>query len=114
MLQLHSLHIAALKIDRTVTAQLHHEENGDTYCMAILSMAHVLGMHVIAEGVETTEQLRTLQELSCNEVQGYAISPPVAMDQVPSLLRKRFLLPAINCPHGKADPAQACPDSGYA
>jgi EAL domain-containing protein (putative c-di-GMP-specific phosphodiesterase class I) len=63
--------------------------------MAILSMAHVLGMGVVAEGVETIEQLRVLQALSCNEVQGYFISPPVPADQIPMLMRKRFLFPEL-------------------
>jgi diguanylate cyclase (GGDEF)-like protein len=104
MLQLHALNIAALKIDKTVTAQLCREKNGDAYCMAILSMAHVLGMHVIAEGVETAGQLQTLQELSCNEVQGFAISPPVPADEVPSLLRRRSLLPAAAGSHRQPEP----------
>ncbi len=118
MLQLHALHIAALKIDKMVTAQLCGEKDGDAYCMAILSMAHVLGMQVIAEGVETIEQLRTLQALSCNEVQGFAISPPVCVEDVPVLLRKRFLLPHSACPHHSLhhslDAAQAHTDPGYA
>lgn len=99
MVQLHALHVGALKIDKSVTAQLKHEKDGDAYCMAIISMAHVLGMQVIAEGVETMEQLRTLQELSCNEVQGFAISAPVPADELPALLRKRFLLGSEVCPN---------------
>jgi EAL domain-containing protein (putative c-di-GMP-specific phosphodiesterase class I) len=59
-------------------------------------MAHVLGMTVVAEGVETVEQLRILQALSCNEVQGYFISPPVPADQIPALMLKRFLFPQEN------------------
>ena len=57
-------------------------------------MAHALGMNVVAEGVETTGQLRVLQSLSCNEVQGYLISRPVAAVEVPALLYKRFLFPS--------------------
>ncbi len=109
MVQLHALHVAALKIDKTVTAQLCREKNGDAYCMAIISMAHVLGMHVIAEGVESIEQLRTLQELSCNEVQGFVISAPLPVDEVPSLLRKRSLLPGDACSHRQAEDAQPVP-----
>ncbi|MGV3741342.1 MAG: bifunctional diguanylate cyclase/phosphodiesterase [Burkholderiaceae bacterium] len=114
MLQLHALKIAALKIDKTVTAQLCGEKNGDAYCLAILSMAHVLGMQVIAEGVETIEQLRTLQALSCNEVQGFAISPPVSAEDVSILLRKRFLFPGASCSDHNPGTVQACTDPGYA
>jgi EAL domain-containing protein (putative c-di-GMP-specific phosphodiesterase class I) len=111
MVQLHALHVGALKIDKTVTAQLCREKNGDAYCMAIISMAHVLGMHVIAEGVETIEQLRTLQELSCNEVQGFAISAPVPVDEVPALLRTRFLLRSDLCRNHQAASAGSDPSS---
>jgi diguanylate cyclase (GGDEF)-like protein len=114
MLQLHALNIAALKIDKTVTAQLCREKNGDAYCMAILSMAHVLGMQVIAEGVETIEQLQTLQELSCNEVQGFAISAPVPVSDVPALLRRRLLLPAASSSsHSLMSSAREYSDLGY-
>jgi EAL domain-containing protein (putative c-di-GMP-specific phosphodiesterase class I) len=56
-------------------------------------MAHVLGMTVVAEGVETLAQLRVLQALSCNEVQGYFISPPVPPQQMRAMMVKRFLFP---------------------
>ena len=49
----------------------------------------------LAEGVETTGQLQVLQSLSCNEVQGYLISRPVAAVEVPGLLHKRFLFPSL-------------------
>jgi len=57
-------------------------------------MAHVLGMGVVAEGVESAEQLRVLQALSCNEVQGYFISRPVPASEISALLSKRFLFPS--------------------
>jgi EAL domain-containing protein (putative c-di-GMP-specific phosphodiesterase class I) len=74
--------------------------------MAILSMAHVLELTVVAEGVETTEQLRILQELSCNEVQGYLISRPVPASEVPRLMMKRFLLPEIASQVSEIHPTQ--------
>jgi EAL domain-containing protein (putative c-di-GMP-specific phosphodiesterase class I) len=40
-------------------------------------MAHSLGLHVIAEGVETNEQLTTIQDLNCTEYQGYLFSKPI-------------------------------------
>jgi diguanylate cyclase (GGDEF)-like protein len=91
--QLQRLDVDALKVDRAFTARLCASREGEALFMAILSMAHVLGLSVVAEGVETIEELRVLQELSCNEVQGYFVSKPVPAAQVPELLRKRFLFP---------------------
>jgi EAL domain-containing protein (putative c-di-GMP-specific phosphodiesterase class I) len=93
--QLQRRDLDILKVDRAFTAQLCNGREGEALFMAILSMAHVLGMTVVAEGVETVEQLRILQALSCNEVQGYFISPPVPADQIPALMVKQFLFPEI-------------------
>jgi EAL domain-containing protein (putative c-di-GMP-specific phosphodiesterase class I) len=60
---------------------------------AIVSMAHALEMRVVAEGVETAEQLAALQSLGCEEAQGYYISRPVAAAEAGLLLQKRFLFP---------------------
>jgi EAL domain-containing protein (putative c-di-GMP-specific phosphodiesterase class I) len=60
---------------------------------AIVSMAHALEMRVVAEGVETVEQLAALQALGCEEAQGYYISRPVAAAEAGLLLQKRFLFP---------------------
>ena len=92
--QLQRLDMDGLKIDRSFTAELCRTTEGDVFVRAIVSMAHALGMNVVAEGVETTGQLRVLQSLSCNEVQGYLISRPVAAVEVPALLYKRFLFPS--------------------
>lgn len=51
-------------------------------------------MCVVAEGVETKEQVATLQSPACNEVQGFFISEPVPAAEMTLLLLKRFLLPA--------------------
>jgi EAL domain-containing protein (putative c-di-GMP-specific phosphodiesterase class I) len=56
-------------------------------------MAHALEMRVVAEGVETAEQLSALQAFSCDEVQGYFISKPVPAADAALLLQKRFLFP---------------------
>jgi EAL domain-containing protein (putative c-di-GMP-specific phosphodiesterase class I) len=91
--QLRRLDMDGLKVDRAFTAQLSNGKEDEAFFLAMLSMAHALGMSVVAEGVETVEQLRILQRLSCDEVQGYLISKPVPASEVPSLVRKRFLLP---------------------
>ncbi len=90
--QLQRLNMDALKVDRTFTAELVRTTEGEIFFKAIVSMAHSLGMSVIAEGVETGGQLSLLQSLSCDEIQGYLIARPVPAQEVEELLKKRFLL----------------------
>ena len=54
--------------------------------MTIVSLAHDLGMEVIAEGVETSAQLEKLQQLGCAMAQGYLFSPPVDSEKASQLL----------------------------
>ncbi|MEN3293149.1 MAG: hypothetical protein V7642_2402 [Burkholderiales bacterium] len=89
---LHKLDMDVLKVDRAFTTQLGDGKDGKIFFTAIVSMAKALGMSVIAEGVETAEQLHILQGLDCDEVQGYLISRPLPAEEVPALIRKRMLL----------------------
>ena len=50
-------------------------------------MAHTLGLNVVAEGVETAEQLRTLRELGCDEAQGYLLGRPIPAAETARLLQ---------------------------
>ena len=93
--QLQRLDFDVLKVDRAFTAALGESIEGEVFFRAIISMAHALGMQVVAEGVETLEQLQRLQALSCDEVQGYYISRPLPATDIPALLHRRLLFPAI-------------------
>jgi EAL domain-containing protein (putative c-di-GMP-specific phosphodiesterase class I) len=53
----------------------------------IVSLAHTLGLKVIAEGVEDGEQLHLLKELGCDQIQGYFVSAAVPAQQIEALLR---------------------------
>jgi len=90
--QLQKFAMDGLKIDRAFTMELGRSEQGEVFVRAIVSMAHALGMSVVAEGVETREQLDMLHALQCNEVQGYFISRPVLAEQMLELMLKRFLI----------------------
>ena len=54
-------------------------------------MAHILHLRVVAEGIETQEQLGILAERDCDAIQGFLFQAPVPADQVPALLRRRRL-----------------------
>jgi diguanylate cyclase (GGDEF)-like protein len=90
--QLQRLDMDVLKVDRSFTSDLGSSAEGEIFFNAIVSMAHALGMLVVAEGVENEQQLRILQSLSCDEIQGYFIARPVPAEDVPALLRKRFII----------------------
>ena len=53
----------------------------------IIAMAETMGADVVAEGIETAEQLTALRSLDCHRAQGYLISTPVAPSDVPSVVR---------------------------
>jgi EAL domain-containing protein (putative c-di-GMP-specific phosphodiesterase class I) len=74
---LHKLPIDVLKIDRSFIENLNVQEGSRPIVEAVLSMANRLGLSVVAEGVETTEQLNTLEECGCSVIQGYFFSKPV-------------------------------------
>ncbi|WP_036170559.1 EAL domain-containing protein [Massilia sp. 9096] len=90
--QLQRMKMDVLKVDRSFTAELGRSKEGTVFFQAIVSMAHALGMEVVAEGVENHEQLALLRALGCNEVQGYLIARPMPAEAMAPLLVKRYLL----------------------
>jgi EAL domain-containing protein (putative c-di-GMP-specific phosphodiesterase class I) len=78
----------ALKIDKAVIDGIGEEPDSGVTARAIIDVAHELGLTVTAEGVETTDQLAFLQEQSCDRVQGYLMSRPLAPDALARFLRR--------------------------
>jgi len=74
---LSSYEIDYLKIDRSFITHLTTSTKNQALCKAIITMAHELGYQVIAEGIETEQQLNLLAELGCDLGQGYFISRPL-------------------------------------
>lgn len=74
-----------LKIDRAFVTGLGRSDKSTAVVKALIDLAHALGMEVIAEGVETREQLHALRDLNCDVVQGYFFSQPVPIDQLEEL-----------------------------
>jgi EAL domain-containing protein (putative c-di-GMP-specific phosphodiesterase class I) len=78
--------IDTLKIDRSFVSGMGGQDENAEIVGVIVTLAHNLGLEVIAEGVETPEQLAMLRDLQCGQVQGYLFSRPVAAEDVPALL----------------------------
>lgn len=73
---LHRFPINTIKIDRSFVSQRKNNGSNDVIVRAIVTIAHELGIEVIAEGIEQVEQLEFLRSLGCNYGQGYWFSPP--------------------------------------
>jgi len=78
----------ALKVDRAFVRDLASSADDMAITLAIISMAHSLKLKVVAEGVETTEQLDLLAEAGCDEIQGFYFSRPVSAQDIEHLLRE--------------------------
>ena len=76
-----------VKIDKSLIKDIHRDQDNFEIISSIISLCHKLHKSVVAEGVETEEQLSLLRKLNCNELQGYYFSRPVGENEY-----KRFLL----------------------
>jgi len=68
--------IQTLKIDRSFVCDVTTDRGDAAMALAIISMAHSMGLNVVAEGVETAGQLKFMQDNACDEMQGYFLSRP--------------------------------------
>ncbi|UOF91978.1 EAL domain-containing protein [Fodinisporobacter ferrooxydans] len=80
--------IDTLKIDQSFIRDMMTDNNNADIVATIISMAHTLGLDVIAEGVETKEQMDFLNTLGCYGIQGYLFAPPLPAEKFETLLRK--------------------------
>ncbi|MFB9279560.1 EAL domain-containing protein [Cohnella cellulosilytica] len=76
--------IDILKIDRSFVRELTSDAKSAVLTKTIIDMAHGLDLRVIAEGVETAEQLESLRAMNCDIVQGFMIDPPMPSDRLES------------------------------
>lgn len=83
------LPVGSLKIDRSFVQDMEIDANDAAICAATISLAHNLGLRVVAEGVETATQCRCLTELGCDFMQGYYFGAPAGAEETLALLLER-------------------------
>jgi diguanylate cyclase (GGDEF)-like protein len=80
------LPVDVLKIDRSFVVRMRDAGYPRNIVAMIVSLAHTLGLKVIAEGVEDNEQVRLLRDLGCDQIQGYLVSRPIPAEDVERML----------------------------
>ncbi|MEB3308950.1 MAG: EAL domain-containing protein [Snowella sp.] len=76
-----------LKIDQCFVRNIHQNAKNAAITKAIIEMAHQLNLRVVAEGVETIEELNFVKDNNCDEIQGYFFSPPIPAEALTQLLQ---------------------------
>ncbi len=86
------LPVQTLKIDRAFIITMLKDPNAMLLVQTMISLAHSLGLKVVAEGVDEEEQAKMLRLLKCDEMQGYLFSPAVPAEQIERFLREKKAL----------------------
>ncbi|MCE5315092.1 MAG: EAL domain-containing protein [Armatimonadota bacterium] len=85
--------VDTVKIDRSFIREITTNPDDAAIARAVIAIARALKLRVVAEGVETLEQLEFLRTLQCDEMQGYFVSPPIPADDLTILLQRSNLRP---------------------
>lgn len=88
MAYLKRLPVSTLKLDRSFIDQISNDPRDRDLCAGMISLAHKLGLIVVAEGVETADQCAILKDMGCDQCQGYFYSKPVPIDELTAYLRR--------------------------
>ncbi len=97
---LKNLHVDTLKMDRSFFVGGKNERRDDILIDSIVKMSHNLGMYVVAEGIETPEQVELLRTMNCDAIQGYVHAKPMPIDEFEEKYKDRLLK---NLPGGKGE-----------
>jgi EAL domain-containing protein (putative c-di-GMP-specific phosphodiesterase class I) len=83
---LRRLSVDRVKLDRSFVQDITHNAGDAAIATAVIAMSHGLKLNVVAEGVETDEQLGFLRQHGCDAMQGYLFSPPVPAEEFEALV----------------------------
>ena len=78
-----------LKIDRSFVKDIDTAKENIAIVKAIISLGHILGLEVVAEGVENAKQLHLLKRLDCDSIQGFFLGVPMSADDATLFLQKK-------------------------
>ncbi|HIE64340.1 MAG TPA: bifunctional diguanylate cyclase/phosphodiesterase [Nitrospiria bacterium] len=95
--------IESVKIDKSFVQDILNDPDDALITKAIISLSHSLRLQVIAEGVETEEQLRFLRENQCDAVQGYLISRPLPVEKIVPFFNQRIIAQSSPPPRSAID-----------
>ncbi|UTW03324.1 EAL domain-containing protein [Amphritea atlantica] len=87
--RLKRLPLNTLKIDRSFIRDIGSDQDDEVIVKTIIDMAHNLNLKVVAEGVETAEQLAFVRQYNCDQVQGFLFSPPIPLQQLIQLMEQQ-------------------------
>jgi len=87
------LPVSEIKIDRSFVTNMDTDDNDAVIVRSTIDLAHNLGLHVVAEGVETEHTWHQLRELNCDQAQGYYLSRPIPATELAEWLRTRSAAP---------------------
>ena len=85
---LNSLPITLLKVDRSFVGGMELREENRKLVHAMINLAHNLNLEVVAEGVESEEQMTLLRGFGCDQVQGFLVSQPLPVDELVTYLQQ--------------------------
>jgi len=83
---LHQFEVDVIKVDRSFVAGIGIDSRADSIVAAVTGMAHALGLRVVAEGVESSEQLERLEQLGCTDVSGFGLVRPLRFSELEGTL----------------------------
>ncbi len=96
LINLQRLPLSKLKIDRSFIREVTSNSNHAALTSSVIALGRTMGLGVVAEGVETEEQLLFLQQMDCAQVQGFLFSKPLPAREVEALFERSFVSPSVS------------------